>query len=462
MVIFFKRAIAVLALVCLIHSLTAKNLYISPNGDNNHNGSMSSPLATLQKATSLAKPGDSIFIRGGFYQIREPQHISCKGKSSQQILIMPYQGEEVVFDALDLHTPVNPNHGRHYHGGAIHFEGAQYVILKNITVRNSRAVGIMAKGKETSHITIERCQSHGSYGSGIALWYADQSRVIECVITGANDQSLRPNGAKVRREAPHEALTVAGATNFEIAYNELYNCFKEGIDCKEVSANGIIHSNYVYDLPRQGIYVDSWFGLLHDIEVFNNEVFQCEWGITLSAEGKDSQMKNIKIHHNLIHNNRGSGILFGVWGHDQVRENVEIYQNTVVNNGTSKHWAGVVGGIDIRSENLKNVIIRHNIVAYNHGFDLAGALENHHEKAIKKELKVYKNLITDSTALPQTSGEFPDIKAINNGKNIIGEPAFIDAENHNFRLWPRSDAFKNYWEIVPGFYGRPAYTQKKD
>jgi len=63
-------------------------------------------------------------------------------------------------------------------------------------------------------------------------------------------------------EAPHEAISIGGVENFEVAYNLVKDGKKEGIDVKEKSKYGTVHNNYIYHMARQGLYVDSWFGVL--------------------------------------------------------------------------------------------------------------------------------------------------------------------------------------------------------
>ena len=78
-----------------------------------------------------------------------------------------------------------------------------------------------------------------------------------------------------RGEPPHEALSIGGAVNFEVAYNHVYDSDKEGIDIKETSKRGKVHHNFVHNVDRQGFYVDAWFGEISDIEIFSNVIHDC-------------------------------------------------------------------------------------------------------------------------------------------------------------------------------------------
>lgn len=147
----------------------------------------------------------------------------------------------------------------------------------------------------------------------------------------------------------------------EVASNHIHDCFKEGIDCKEVSRHGVIHHNLVHDVPRQAYYVDAWFGLLEDIEFYSNTAYRSMWGFAISVEGKNSELRNIRFHHNLIHHITGAGILFGMWGNNLLRSDIHIYNNTFYHCGSPRVFSGGVGSIDILSQNFRDVFIYRNI-----------------------------------------------------------------------------------------------------
>src|SRR5688572_28888713 len=111
----------------------------------------------------------------------------------------------------------------------------------------------------------------------------------------------------VGSEHPHEAISVMGADHFEVAWNHVHHCGKEGIDVKEVARRGVVHHNWVHDVPRQALYCDAWFGLLEDVEWFSNVAHDAMWGLTFSVEGQGSEMRNVRAHHNVLYRTQGSG-----------------------------------------------------------------------------------------------------------------------------------------------------------
>lgn len=416
----------------------------------------------LRQMLAQGKPGDTVFIPGGIYRLSEPVVISLSGTKKAWITIMPRPGEEVVLDGSDYlsayDTATQPRRMRD--SGVLTVRDARFVRLKNITVRNAHTTGILITGKSTSHVELMHCKTDGSYNSGIGLWYADSCKILHCEVTKANDMERIPVGLRRPSEAPHEAISIAGATHFEVAHNLVHDCYKEGIDVKEVSAYGTVHHNKVYRMRRQGLYVDSWFGRLHHIEFHHNEVHDCEWGMAVSAEDKNSSMDSVFIHHNLLYNNRGSGVLFGVWGSDEKRSHIYVYNNTVVNNGSAGHWGGLTGGIDIRSSNLRHVYIYNNISAFNYGFAVGSSVPPSQVAKTfgEQNIVVTHNAEWQVNAPPPEKSRiafFPALIPLNGDLPIKTDPRFDNAKAGDFTLPPRSGLRRAGWKQAP--HGKALY-----
>ena len=75
------------------------DIYVSPTGADTGDGTIERPLATLSKAVSLIRPGQTIALRGGTYQPVTPVSISTSGTAEQRITVSNYQDETPVIDA---------------------------------------------------------------------------------------------------------------------------------------------------------------------------------------------------------------------------------------------------------------------------------------------------------------------------------------------------------------------------
>ena len=385
----------------------AQNLFVSTSGSSDGSGTITDPFGTIERGLNQITPGDTLFLLGGEYAVEQGLKIQVKGQPNAWITISSYQNQEVVLNGENYLYDEKGAQLSSDHHAVILIQDAIYVRLNGINVINSRSQGILVRGVETSFVDISRCKVDNTYGSGIALWYSDQSKVYESEITRANRQEMATPGRKLGSEAPHEALTVAGATNFEIYHNKVHHCDKEGIDVKEVSKNGKVYRNIVHDVKRQAYYVDAWFGTLSNIELYENIAYNNEWGFVISVEGENSVVDGVRFHNNLIYDNRGSGIYFGIWGTNLMRQNIEITNNTIVRNGSKDHWSAPTGGIDLRSPNFENVLVKDNISLDNYGFDLAIPFDPSAENLQKANLILENNWVGKTSLVNETSDYGP-------------------------------------------------------
>jgi len=74
-------------------------LYVSPTGTSRGNGSFENPYATIEKASAIAKAGDTIVLRGGIY--RETIIPANNGEPGKPITYKAYENEKVTISALE-------------------------------------------------------------------------------------------------------------------------------------------------------------------------------------------------------------------------------------------------------------------------------------------------------------------------------------------------------------------------
>jgi Right handed beta helix region/Protein of unknown function (DUF1565) len=126
---------AAAAILSATPALAAGDLFVAPNGNDASAGTMTSPLATLQRAVALATPGTTIRLRGGTYQFSSNVRISKDGTATQPYTITAFQSERVLLDGENLpNTPAPvggsiPNLDR----GVLHIE-ADFWHVSNIEI----------------------------------------------------------------------------------------------------------------------------------------------------------------------------------------------------------------------------------------------------------------------------------------------------------------------------------------
>lgn len=415
----FFRIKTVLISFLFFSSLSAKEYFVATSGSDGAKGTISNPFKSIHKATQIAEAGDTVTLRGGEYYIGEQIIPKNSGKAGAWILYRGMPGETATIDGQNVKA-ANGKVFSSQSAGLFQVTARQYIHVKELHFRNSYSVGVLVGYssnrpeaapehlRNTRHITIEGCSVDRSFNSGISVWYADSVLVTKCEVTKANDLDFRLSETRKGHEAPHEAISICGARYFTISYNHVHHCYKEGIDCKEVSQHGVVHNNLVHDVPRQAYYADAWFGMLEDIEFHSNTAYNCMWGFAISVEGKGSELRNIRFHHNLIYIMKGAGVLFGMWGGDLLRTDIHIYNNTFYHCGSPQVFSGGVGSIDILSKNFKDVFIYRNICDKGWDYEMGFTFTpDEVELALKeRNFVAAENLFESAKNRPSRVGQF--------------------------------------------------------
>ncbi len=76
------------------------SLYVSPDGDDQNEGTKSSPLRTLNEAATRAKLGTTVFVRKGTYN--ELLSIKHSGTASKPITFTNYKNEKVIISGSHI------------------------------------------------------------------------------------------------------------------------------------------------------------------------------------------------------------------------------------------------------------------------------------------------------------------------------------------------------------------------
>jgi hypothetical protein len=443
-------------------TLAAGVFYVAPDGDDANPGTLDAPWATIGHAADVLQAGEMVYVRQGTYAIAERIRPKHSGSEDAWIVYAGYPGEQAVIDASDIEVGPPGSASPYPHDqGAFLIQNVGYVRVQNLTLKNSYSAGFTVR--DSHHVDLINNTVDTTFASGIAVWDTDHKgqecrhiKVIGNTVVHANRGRFSMPWYDGKRETPHEAISIGGAVGFEVAYNHVYDCDKEGIDVKETSRQGTVHHNHVHNVDRQGLYVDSWFGVLEDAELYENVVHDCRGaGIVVSVEG-GQEARDIRIHHNLVYDNLGTGIFFSRWG-DGPRSDVQVYNNTVHHNGYGPPAAGedyfwMTGGLYLFSTNLQDIEIRNNILSDNRGFQIG---YSDHYLRIADDVETVlrqKNIVIEHNLLyDQNDVEYPihagwppdnyaDIYAIAGANAVQGDPLFVDSRTGSFYLRSNSPA----------------------
>jgi len=438
--------------------------YVAINGSDAGSGTADQPWATINHAAEQAQAGDKIIIRGGHYMLPAQVQVRNSGRPDAWIVFAGYPGEKPILDAQTV-ARSSMFHGRPviqgFDNGAFQIEGVSYIRIENLSLVHSQDAGFTVR--DSSNIDLINNLTRETFSSGIAAWDTNHQ--------GNTTRHIRIIGNKIEKPtswdaaspdeprsdvAPQEALSIAGAVDFEVAYNKVYDSDEGGIDIKETSKQGKVHHNFVHGVGL-GIYVDAWFGTLSDVKIFSNVVEHCKTaGIAVAVE-QGQAVSNIDIHRNLVFNNLGSGLYFPRWGANSERTNIQVRNNTFYHNGygpPSDHqelyW--MTGGLYLYSSNLRDITVKNNIFSKNRAFQIGYSelylqdSETWQRAAREKNIVITKNLIdqVDAAASPIESGGAPidkvKIYPVSGEHAIFGDPKFKDPTADDFTLQSGSPA----------------------
>lgn len=150
----------------------AATYYVAPDGNNNASGTLAQPWASLQKANEMARPGDTVLIRGGAYRITTPYNsgagiaLTRSGESDQKrIYYWAYPGETPVFDFSGLRiSTTGYTSGFSVSGSWLHLKGFE---VTGVPMNTRSNTGMTVSD---SHDNIfELLRFHHNKGSGFFI-----------------------------------------------------------------------------------------------------------------------------------------------------------------------------------------------------------------------------------------------------------------------------------------------------
>ncbi|WP_217237660.1 right-handed parallel beta-helix repeat-containing protein [Streptomyces sp. AC555_RSS877] len=217
----------------------AATLIVAPNGSDSAPGTLAQPLRTIQRAVDLAKPGDTIAVRGGTYALTDNITITTSGTASLPITLGAYQGERVVIDGDGLpasHTPVGGSIAR-ADRGAIHQE-ASYWRISDLEIVNG-PYGVYCDGCNGN--VFARLKTHDNYESGFQLQGASSNNQILNLDSYAN-RDPRKNG----ESADGLAIKEGTGTGNLVRGARLWNNVDDGFDNWKFTSPVVIENTIAY------------------------------------------------------------------------------------------------------------------------------------------------------------------------------------------------------------------------
>ncbi|GAP48822.1 right-handed parallel beta-helix repeat-containing protein [Streptomyces azureus] len=196
-------------------------------------------MKTIQRAVDLARPGDTISVRGGTYALTDNITITTSGTASQPITLSPHQGERVVVDGEKLsasHTPVGGSIPR-AERGAVHMEASHWRI-SGLEIVNG-PYGVYCDGCNSN--VFARLSTHDNYESGFQLQGASSGNQILNLDSYGN-RDPRKNGESADGLAVKEG---SGSGNV-VRGARLWNNVDDGFDAWKFASPITIENTVAY------------------------------------------------------------------------------------------------------------------------------------------------------------------------------------------------------------------------
>jgi ankyrin repeat protein len=142
--------------------------FVGADGDDSNFGTREHPLKTIYTAVMIARPGDTIYVRGGRYSLSHTVQIDKSGRQNKPICLYAYPGETPI---LDFSTTA---------GYGFIIRGA-YWHIKDIVITNSGNEGIHLVGEEAHHNILEQITTNSCSRTGICVTgKASHNLILNC------------------------------------------------------------------------------------------------------------------------------------------------------------------------------------------------------------------------------------------------------------------------------------------
>lgn len=179
-------------LILLLSSLfvSATNYFIAPSGNDEMDGSIDNPFASLRKAQSMVAPGDTVFIRAGRYVVPQDQIMTYydiwgyvfdmqkSGTSTKRICYHGYKDERPVFDL----SQVKPANKRvivfNVKGSNLHFKNFEVVGTQVTIVGHTQSEAFRIDGGNAN--LFENIAIHDGMAIGFYIVRGINNLVLNC------------------------------------------------------------------------------------------------------------------------------------------------------------------------------------------------------------------------------------------------------------------------------------------
>jgi hypothetical protein len=183
------RSICVFAALFAVSFARGAEYFVATDGVDSNPGTMHRPFATVQCAQSVASPGDTVFIRGGTYAMKEDQiarkqriwayvnELDKSGTQDKPINYFAYKDERPVFDFSQIAPPGLRVNAFEVDGSWIHLKGIEVIGVQVTIKTHTQSIGFENRG---SHNIFEQLSIHDGQAIGIYCITGTHNLFLNC------------------------------------------------------------------------------------------------------------------------------------------------------------------------------------------------------------------------------------------------------------------------------------------
>ena len=169
--------------------VSAAEFFVAPDGLDENAGTKAAPFATIQRAQREVNPGDTVFIRGGAYAMREEQIakktplyayvtlLDKSGTKGARIHYRAFAGEKPVFDFSKVTAAGLRLAAFYVPGSWIHVEGIEVTGVQVTLKGHTQSICFSNDG---SHNFYERLSMHDGQAIGFYSVRGGDNLILNC------------------------------------------------------------------------------------------------------------------------------------------------------------------------------------------------------------------------------------------------------------------------------------------
>lgn len=173
----------------MVSALQGASWYVAPKGDDAAAGSIQEPFATVQRAQKEVMPGDTVFIRGGTYLMREAQIAERRGPFASITLLdrsgtrdkpvtyCAYNHERPVFDCSQVKPQGMRVSAFQVKGSWLRVVGLEVIGVQVTIKTHTQSICFESNG---SHNRFERLSMHDGQAIGIYHVRGSDNLFLNC------------------------------------------------------------------------------------------------------------------------------------------------------------------------------------------------------------------------------------------------------------------------------------------